>query len=278
MNPTVIITGATGSMGSAAVRQMAAQGFDVVLACRNTRRGEDLKNELLSESPDGVQLHVMMLDLSSLVSVKSFANKIGAYVHAGKIHLVGLFNNAGTMNRHYSLTDDGLENDMAVNCVGAYVLTRCLLPYFAPDACVVDMVSVTCHINRLHADFLHEPANRFRQLPVYGRSKLALLLSAVALSQHLHELGRPDLHINVADPGVVDTHIITMDRWFDSLADVVFRPLIKRPEQGVAPALKALVSDKRLYYFVGKKARPIRQHYLHHPFIEEVWNALESFV
>ena len=42
-----------------------------------------------------------------------------------------------------------------------------------------------------------------------------------------------------ADPGVVNTGIITQHRWYDPLADVFFRPFIKSPEKGSIPLYRA---------------------------------------
>lgn len=42
-----------------------------------------------------------------------------------------------------------------------------------------------------------------------------------------------------ADPGVVNTGIITQHRWYDPLADIFFRPFIKSPEKGSIPLYRA---------------------------------------
>ncbi|MBQ3979920.1 MAG: hypothetical protein II634_03915 [Lachnospiraceae bacterium] len=51
--------------------------------------------------------------------------------------------------------------------------------------------------------------------------------------------------------------MISMGRWFDPLADVLFRPFIKTPEQGVQPALRALASDTQGKYYVGKRVEAL---------------------
>ena len=52
------------------------------------------------------------------------------------------------------------------------------------------------------------------------------------------------MKVNCADPGIVDSSMIHMDRWFDPIADVVFRPLIRTPRNGAVPALRALFSGE----------------------------------
>ena len=39
---SIIVTGASGGMGKAAVKALAAKGRSVVMACRNLQKGEDL--------------------------------------------------------------------------------------------------------------------------------------------------------------------------------------------------------------------------------------------
>ena len=43
-----IVTGATGSIGKEIARALAARGCNIVLACRNTERAEELRRELLA--------------------------------------------------------------------------------------------------------------------------------------------------------------------------------------------------------------------------------------
>ena len=63
--------------------------------------------------------------------------------------------------------------------------------------------------------------------------------------------------VNCADPGVVNSKMITMHRWFDPIADVLFRPFISSPAQGAKPALKALSTSLTGMIFTCNKCRPI---------------------
>lgn len=269
---TIIITGATGGMGSAAVQAMASQGYGVILACRNTAKAEALRNSL--PCPD--KAWTVQLDLTSLASVKRCAEAIRELAVQKELTLTGLFNNAGVLNRHFAVTEDSLEQTVAVNCVAPFVFTRALLPSLAPDANIVNMVSLAIHIARLREDFLALPP-RYSQLRAYADSKMALLLASVWFAGKLPEWGYPDIKVNVSDPGIVDTKILTMDRWFDPLANAVFRPFCKRPEQGVAPALRALVTAQSMQFFVGDGSHAIARRYTHHPLLDAVGNALEAY-
>lgn len=265
MNP-VVITGATGAMGSAAVRMMAEKGCPVIMACRDMKRGEACKKKILAELPKA-NLRVIALDLSSLASVRAFARTLADE----GVTLAGLFNNAGVMNRNYKVTEDGLENTVQVNFVSPALLSRWLLPLMEPDGHIVNMVSLTCRIAKIDAHLLKMGEGDFRQLRTYGKSKLALLLFTIALSQHA------GVHVNMADPGVVNSNMIHMSRWFDPLADAIFRPFCKSPEQGALPAVNALLSDETLHFFNGNKCREVPKRFLSNPLIQWTWDAVDGY-
>ncbi|MDO5316941.1 MAG: SDR family NAD(P)-dependent oxidoreductase [bacterium] len=263
----MIITGATGSIGSEAVRAMAKRGYAVIMACRNVEKGEAVKRRLLEENPSA-RLQVMQVDMASLKSVNRFVESLKDQ----GVALSGLFNNAGVMNRSFALTEDGFEQTVAVNYLAPYLLTRRLMPLFLPDAHVVNMVSLTCHLAHVDRDFFDKKEDDFRQLGTYGDSKLALLLFTIALSQ------RADFHVNMADPGVVNSKMLHMSRWYDGLADRVFRPFCKSPEKGALPAVNALTTEERLRFFNGNRCRKVPRKYMDNPQIEWLWATTEALL
>lgn len=239
------MTGASGAMGEAAVRALARDGRSVVMACRNLEKAEAVRSRILADLP-GADISIGLLDLSSLDSVRAFADSLG------QEPVSGLFNNAGVISRGYSLTGDGLENTFAVNYFGPFLLTRLLLPLMDPEASIVNMISLTCRYVSVTEKSLRPSADEFSQLGTYARSKLALLRFSRELARR-----NPGLHINLADPGIVNSNMIDLGHWFDPLADILFRPFCKSPERGVQPALSALASDGRNRYFVGRKIMDI---------------------
>ena len=263
----MIITGATGSIGSEAVRSMAKKGHAVIMACRNMEKGEAVKQLLLDENP-AADLQVMQVDMASLDSVARFAETLK---NQG-VKLSGLFNNAGVMHREFALTEDGFERTLAVNYIAPYLLTRKLAPLFSPDAHVVNMVSLTCHLAHVDPDFFEKTDRDFRQLGTYGDSKLALLLFTIALAR------KTELFVNMADPGVVNSNMIHMNRWYDGLADWVFRPFCKSPEKGALPAVNAMTTSERLRYFNGNRSREVPRKYLDNPQIEWLWATTEAIL
>src|SRR2546423_8098955 len=92
---TVVITGATSGIGRAAATELARAGVHVVLAVRNTERGEKVAADLPSAE-------VRHLDLTDLASVRAFADGWD-----GDIDI--LIDNAGVMAVPEGRTTDGFE-------------------------------------------------------------------------------------------------------------------------------------------------------------------------
>ena len=250
MSGRIIVTGATGSMGAAAVEALAAQGTPVVMACRNLRKAEEVRAGILGRVPSA-QLLVRELDLASLESVRRFAQGI----EPGSVS--ALFHNAGVISKSYGLTEDGLENTFSVNYFGPWLLTRLLLPKLPADARMVSMVSLTCRFAPLALSMLQPERKDFTQLGTYARAKRALLSFSLELARR-----HPALRVQLADPGVVASGMIDLGHWFDPLADALFKPLCKKPADGVRPALRALsATETEPHYFVGKRNRPIPRRY-----------------
>ena len=266
MSRNIIVTGASGSMGAEAVRALALAGNHVLMACRNIDKADAVRKSILSEIPEA-SIDLEKLDLSSIDSVKSFCSSIEG------MKIDALFNNAGIINREYRLTSDGFENTLATNYLGPYCLTRMLLPLMPDGARIVNMVSLTCRFGKVDRDFFNKGKESFRQLGTYSDTKLALLLFSIALSRKERRI-----HVNVSDPGIVNSNMLSMGRWFDRLADIFFRPLCSSPEKGVSPALKALSSDCDLNYFVGKTHFPVKERYLSHPMADWLWNETEKLL
>ena len=264
-----IVTGASGSMGSEAVRSLAAEGAAVIMACRSLRKGEAVRQSLLKELPDA-DLRLKKLDLTDFDSILAFT---GSLAEAG-VRVDGLFNNAGIINRDYKVDGEGMELTLKTNYLGPALLTRLMLPILSDDARIVNMVSLTCRFGNISEDFFHRGKEKFSQLGTYSDTKLALMLFSISLQERLAGIGYPGIAVNVADPGIVNSNMISMGRWFDPLADIFFRPFCSSPAKGVAPALRALRSESSLHLFKGRsrKGRSIPARYTAHPLKEWLWN------
>ena len=69
---TAVVTGANSGIGEIAARELARKGATVVIACRNTEKGEQAATRIREAAP-GAEVEVAKLDLADLSSVHAFA-------------------------------------------------------------------------------------------------------------------------------------------------------------------------------------------------------------
>lgn len=276
MSRTVIVTGANGGMGSQAVEQLLKGGCSVIMACRTPWKAE-LKRASLLEKYPYADLKLMQLDLCVPESIAAFVNAIkedGITVNA-------LFNNAGVLAHEYVQTAEGYESTLATNLIGPARLINGLLTtkplnspaqpgLFAPDAQIVNMVSLACYTGRINDDFFSHRDKKFHQIWRYSDSKLGFMLYSLELQGRLPSMGYPGIQVDVADPGIVDTEMIRLGKWFDPLTDLIFRPLCNTPLRGATPAVNALQAGpegptRNIRYYVGKGFKPVPKRYVGHP-------------
>lgn len=231
-----IVTGATGSIGTEIAQSLSSQGKTVMLACRNQKKAAALKRTLEAYEGSG-EILTGALELDSFAQIRSFAD----YVAALHRPVAALINNAGVMSRYRTLTADGFEQTLAVNYLGTVLLTELILPNIENGGNITFTTSITRKIHSLRENILNEQADDFAQLGTYGRTKLALTHYAQYMSQR-GDITGGNIRVNCADPGVVNTAMITMQRWYDPLANIFFRPFISTPAQGASSALGAVGS------------------------------------
>lgn len=258
---SVIITGSSGGMGSAATEEMARRGWRVIMACRNLEKADAVRRRILGAVPSA-QLEIQELHLDSFASIRDFAARMRK-----EAPLDALFNNAGTLPRRYSRTVEGFEQTLGVNYLGPWLLTRLMLPSLGDDAGIVNMVSISAKAAAVDRDFFEKGEKDFHQLRTYADTKLALIYFSIALAK---KSGR---RVNMADPGIVDTEMIRLGRWFDPLTDIFFRPFCNSPARGARPAVNALCSDCNMQLFSGNGRRDIPQRLLdRREDMEWLWN------
>jgi NAD(P)-dependent dehydrogenase (short-subunit alcohol dehydrogenase family) len=198
-----VVTGANSGLGLQIALELARHGARVVLACRDTPKGDDAAARILESAP-GAQLEVARLDLADLDSVRGFAEWYREH-HDGGLDI--LVNNAGVMALPRLLTADGFEMQLGTNHLGHFALTGLLLPALVErtDPRVVTMSSGAHQMGRIRFENLQGERHYQRWL-AYGQSKLANLLFAFELSRRaaLADLGLTSVG---AHPGYAATNL-----------------------------------------------------------------------
>jgi NAD(P)-dependent dehydrogenase (short-subunit alcohol dehydrogenase family) len=197
-----VVTGANSGLGAIVARELARRGARVVVACRNTQKGEAAAAKIAEAAPSA-SVEVEQLDLASLDSVREFANRFAA--RAEPLDL--LVNNAGVMAAPYQRTVDGFELQFGTNHLGHFALTGLLLDALRrrPGARVVTVSSGAHKGAQMDFDDLNGERD-YKRWRAYGRSKLANLLYMLELDRRLKAAGIPLVSV-AAHPGYAATNL-----------------------------------------------------------------------
>ncbi|XP_058834386.1 retinol dehydrogenase 13-like [Topomyia yanbarensis] len=232
-----IVTGANTGIGMETVMGLANRGATVYMACRDMKKCETARTEIVLETRNA-NVFCRECDLASLQSVRKFVKQF----KTEQTRLDILVNNAGVMRCPRTLTAEGIELQLGVNHMGHFLLTNLLLDILklsAPSRVVV--VSSLAHergkinIQDLNSTKNYDPAT------AYDQSKLANVLFARELAKRLEGTG---VTVNALHPGIVDTelmrHMGLFNSWFSSVLIKPFVwPFLKSPIYGAQTSLYA---------------------------------------
>jgi NAD(P)-dependent dehydrogenase (short-subunit alcohol dehydrogenase family) len=229
-----VITGANVGLGLETALALAAKGCAVVLACRNLAKAEEAKARILAQSPKAT-VECRGVDLSSLKSVRAFAT---AFLKTHK-SLDLLINNAGIMMPPFSLSEDGIESQLAANYTGHFALTGLLLPLLnaTPGARVVSLSSLAHRWSGIRFDDMQFKNGYDRRL-AYGQSKHACLVFAYELQRRLVASGATTLSV-AAHPGVSATNLFQHMPKFIGALNPLTALIFQSAQGGAQPTLYA---------------------------------------
>jgi NAD(P)-dependent dehydrogenase (short-subunit alcohol dehydrogenase family) len=179
-----VITGATSGLGTWCARGLAARGAEVILAVRNTEKGEATARSLRKHFPLA-KLTVLELNLTSLASIWHFA--LRASDTLPRIDM--LINNAGLGLQPQRIeTEDGFEQQFGVNFLGHFALTARLVPSLlrAPAPRVVTVASIAHRRGAINWEDPNQHTG-YRGRFGYNQSKLACLMFALELAARATE-------------------------------------------------------------------------------------------
>jgi len=235
-----VVTGANSGIGFVAARELARAGAHVVMAVRDTTRGEQAAGKVRSAAP-AAAVEVMELDLADLSSVRSFAAAFGEG-HDGPDLLV---NNAGVMALPHRTTADGFEMQFGTNHLGHFALTGLLLAGLSrrPDPRVVTISSGAHKMGKIDFDDL-QGERGYKKWKAYGQSKLANLLFAFELGRRASGVGLPLTSV-AAHPGYAATNLQATGPKMagrgleERMMGLVNRVIAQDEEHGALPTLYA---------------------------------------
>ena len=231
---TALITGSNTGIGYEAALAMAGKGAEVILAVRNTGKGEAAASRIKAAHPDA-DVKVRELDLGSLESVKAFAE---SFVKDYK-SLDFLINNAGVMMPPYGKTKDGFELQWGTNHLGHFSLTGLLMPLLVKTsgARIVNVSSTAHKFGKINLEDLNSESS-YDKSRAYGQSKLANLLFTYELQRKLEAAGL-DIRVTAAHPGWTVTDL----QRHSGTARFLNPVFGQKANMGALPTLRAAIDD-----------------------------------
>ena len=191
MNQSILITGSSRGIGKAIALALAADGFDIILHCRN--RIDDAKKVAEEIKAMGRNVRILQFDVSERENTKQILTqdieKYGAYY--------GVVLNAGLTrdNAFPAFSDEDWDKVIHTNLDGFYnVLHPIIMPMIRrrDNGRIVCISSVSGIIGN-------------RGQVNYSASKAGLIGAAKALAV---ELAKRKITVNCVAPGLIETEII----------------------------------------------------------------------
>jgi len=204
--PVALVTGANQGIGLQIARELAANGYTVLVGSRNFERGEEAAKSM------GADARALQLDVTEQASIAAAAERIR--IELGRLDL--LVNNAAISHagrRGRSLAEilqssrasvaslDEVRAVFETNVFGVIAVTQAMLPFLreAPAGRIVNVTSGVGSLT-LNADPNFPYRSGFGV--VYAASKTAL--NAITLSFAI-ELESTNIKVNAAGPGFTAT-------------------------------------------------------------------------
>ncbi|XP_028079560.1 dehydrogenase/reductase SDR family member on chromosome X-like isoform X1 [Camellia sinensis] len=289
--PVCIITGATSGLGAAAAYFLSMEGFFVVLVGRSSHLLSKVMEDIERRNKNA-HLKCFQVDLSSFQSILKFKSSFQQWLMDSDLHssVQLLINNAGILATTFRLTAEGYDQMMGTNYIGAFSLTKVLLPLLENSPVPARIVNVTSFTHRSVSDIQVDKETvsgksflKFKKYPcahIYEYSKLCLLLFSYELHRHFGVMGKShQVSVIAVDPGAVKTNImreVPTCISYVALLALKLLGLLQSPENGVRSILDAALAPPEIsgVYFFGGNGRTVNSSALSYDtkLAKELWD------
>ena len=229
MTQSILITGSNRGIGKAIAMALAADGYDIVVHCRNRRDEAEAVAEQIRAL--GRQAWVLQFDVADRAQSRAALNadieQHGAYY--------GVVLNAGLTrdNAFPAFEDDDWDSVLRTNLDGFYnVLHPVVMPMIRRRqpgriVCMASVSGLTGNRGQVN----------------YSASKAGVIGAAKALAV---ELAKRKITVNCVAPGLIDTEMVDEQVPVDEILKAVPAARMGTPEE-VAHAVRFLMDEKAAY-------------------------------
>ncbi|RAI03085.1 NAD(P)-dependent oxidoreductase [Acuticoccus sediminis] len=232
---TIIITGATGGIGSACARRFVAEGAELMLVDRDPARlaalAGELGNDPLTMAADVTSENDM--NAMAAATVERFG-KIDALIASA-----GILRTSGQPTQMVDTTFEEFRTIVDVNLTGTFLSNKAVLPAMLErgEGDIINVSSVSGVKGRAFD-------------AAYSASKFGV----VGLSESLaEEVGRRGVRVQTLLPDAVETPI------WDQLGGAALRPKTMLPPERIADCALWLIALPRDMFIVNPVIAPVQQ-------------------
>lgn len=227
-----LVTGGSAGIGKITSRELAKQGYHVIIAARDQVKGDAVVAQIKTDFPEA-NAEFVAVDMSSYDDVREMCKDIAARFD----HIDRLVLNAGLFTSRIRKNDAGHEYMFAATHMGHFLMTHELMPLLkAAENVRIVVTSSVAHWAGNVLNFIGTIENppkgdkgMFKQFLLYGRSKLANILFVNGLVKYFNNEGLKNFQAFAYHPGGVKSEFY---RQFPALVTKIIFPFLVSEEKG----------------------------------------------
>ena len=240
-NKVILITGGTSGIGFEAVKALANNKANILLAARNETKANNCIAQIKTEFPEA-KITFIKLDISSKKSIYEFYESFKLL----NINIDSLILNAGVFNiPTHEITEDGFEFQLATNYLGHFLLTKLLYKHINEYGRIIQLSSLSHTWHDIQLDNINL-IDEYTPIKAYAQSKLANLIFGLELARRLSNVNSTIKSIPV-HPGVSNTGLTRSGDRTNKLSQKLYKLGFmiggQSAKAGALPILFAVTSD-----------------------------------
>lgn len=202
----ILITGSTDGIGKETAIELAKSGAHVIIHGRNDKKAKLIMEEIKSKTRVS-KIDYVSADLSSIKQIKDMSDML--HKQFEKIDI--LINNAGVFRQKRNVTQEGLEETLAVNYIAPFYLTNLILDLVI-KANFGRIINVASQVHSNHLDFDDlQSIKDYSGTKAYALSKTCLIMFTYLLAE---KLKNTKVTVNCLHPGVINTKLLVLGMGF----------------------------------------------------------------